>query len=290
MAVRDTRKHERRPKVRRLAPAVIGLWAWLCAGLRPVLPLPEPRRRSFSATAITTTMATTAVTASSGAISSRARIFGFPFGDRFIRPAPPPADYSKAPPPRKLDNPPATSIVVIGDLFADWLAYGLDETYSDQPDMGVVRKVKATSGLIRYDPKNEALDWPGALKDALAGEKPNAIVVMLGFNDRIPLKASSSRAPPKPVPAKPANAGARPGRAASAGSSSRSGRGAKSAGAKSAAGAKSGAGAAQAPRRRQRRCCKARRPRPSRRTPRARAAAKRAATGRDRRHVRFPHR
>jgi uncharacterized protein len=126
--------------------------------------------------------------------------FSFPFGERFIRPAPPPADYSKAPPPRKLETPPTTSIVVIGDSLADWLAYGLDETYSDQPDMGVVRKIKATSGLVRYDAKNDTLDWPQALKDTLAGEKPNAIVVMLGLNDRLALK---DRVPPKPVPPKP---------------------------------------------------------------------------------------
>ncbi len=126
--------------------------------------------------------------------------FGFPFGDRFMRPAPPPADYSKAPPPRKLETPPTTNIVVIGDSLADWLAYGLDETYTDQPDMGVVRKIKATSGLVRYDPKNETLDWAGAVKDTLAGERPNAIVVMLGLNDRQPLK---DRIPPKPAPAKP---------------------------------------------------------------------------------------
>jgi uncharacterized protein len=122
----------------------------------------------------------------------------FFFGDRFMRPAPPPADYSKAPPPRKLDNPPSTNIVVIGDSLADWLAYGLDETYSDQPDMGVVRKIRPISGLIRYDAKNDTLDWPSALKDALAGERPNAIVVMLGLNDRIPIK---DRIPPKPAPA-----------------------------------------------------------------------------------------
>ncbi|MGA9949500.1 MAG: hypothetical protein WBQ24_14710, partial [Xanthobacteraceae bacterium] len=42
----------------------------------------------------------------------------FFFGDRFMRPAPPPADYSKAPPPRKLDNPPSTNVVVIGDSLA----------------------------------------------------------------------------------------------------------------------------------------------------------------------------
>ena len=127
----------------------------------------------------------------------------FFFGDRFIRPAPPAADYSKAPPPRKLDNPPSTSIVVIGDSFADWLAYGLDETYSDQPDMGVVRKIRPTSGLVRYDAKNDTLDWSAAIKDVLASEKPNAIVVMLGLNDRMPLR---DRVPPKPVPPKPAEA------------------------------------------------------------------------------------
>jgi hypothetical protein len=124
--------------------------------------------------------------------------FNFPFGDRFIRPAPPPADYSKAPPPRKLDNPPTTNVVVIGDSLADWLAYGLDETYTDQPDTGVVRKIKPTAGLVRYDAKNENLDWAQALKDTLAGEKPNAIVVMLGLNDRVPLK---DRVVPKPAPA-----------------------------------------------------------------------------------------
>ncbi len=129
--------------------------------------------------------------------------FGFPFGDRFMRPAPPPADYSKAPPPRKLETPPTTNIVVIGDSLADWLAYGLDETYTDQPDMGVERKIRATSGLIRYDSKNESLDWPDAIKDALAGEKPSAIVVMLGLNDRLPLK---DRIPPKPTAAKPGEA------------------------------------------------------------------------------------
>ncbi len=57
---------------------------------------------------------------------------------------PPPAvDYSKAPPPRKLEAPPTSTVVVIGDSLADWLAYGLDETYTDQPDIGVERKIRA---------------------------------------------------------------------------------------------------------------------------------------------------
>ncbi len=112
--------------------------------------------------------------------------FSFPFfgGERHA----PVADYTKAPPPRKLEAPPTSTILVVGDSMADWLGYGLDETYTDQPDTGVVRDVRATAGLIRYDPKNETLDWPGVVKDQLAAEKPNAIIVMLGLNDRIPIR------------------------------------------------------------------------------------------------------
>jgi len=72
--------------------------------------------------------------------------------------------------------------------MADWLGYGLDESYAEQPEIGVERKIRATSGLVRYDAKNEALDWPQAAQDALSNAKPNAVVVMLGLNDRVPLR------------------------------------------------------------------------------------------------------
>jgi len=113
--------------------------------------------------------------------------FSFPFfgGPRY---RPPVADYTKAPPPRKLETPPTSTIVVVGDSMADWLGYGLDETYADQPDTGVVREVRATAGLIRFDPKNETLDWPAVIKNQLATEKPKAIIVMLGLNDRISIR------------------------------------------------------------------------------------------------------
>jgi len=126
------------------------------------------------------------------------RDFFFPFSG-FMRP-PPVVDSTKAPPPRKLETTPTTSIVVIGDSLADWLGYGLDELYTDQADMGVERKIHPTSGLIRYDPKSENSDWPQAIKDALANEKPNAIVVMLGLNDRLPLR---DKAPPPPAAKRP---------------------------------------------------------------------------------------
>jgi len=127
------------------------------------------------------------------------RDFFSPFsGERHNRPAPA-VDYSKAPPPRKLETPPSQTVVVIGDSMADWLGYGLDENYAEQPDIGVERKIRATSGLVRYDAKNEALDWPQAAKDALSNAKPNAIVVMLGLNDRVPLREK--------VPAQPKRSG-----------------------------------------------------------------------------------
>jgi hypothetical protein len=121
------------------------------------------------------------------------RDFFFPFSG-FMRP-PPVADSTKAPATRKLEAPPTTTVVVVGDSTADWLGYGLDELYADQPEIGVERKIRTSSGLARYDAKNETLDWPGAIKDALGNEKPDAIVVMLGINDRVPLRDKN---PPPP--------------------------------------------------------------------------------------------
>ena len=39
--------------------------------------------------------------------------------------------------------------------MADWLAYGLDEALTDTPEIGVVRKIRPNSGLVRYEPRNE---------------------------------------------------------------------------------------------------------------------------------------
>ena len=94
-------------------------------------------------------------------------------------------------------------MLVLGDGMADWLAYGLEDTYADQPDMGVVRKPKGYSGLIRYQPRGEPADWAAAAKGILATEKPEAIVVMLGLNDRIsmrePAVEKSDKATSRPI-------------------------------------------------------------------------------------------
>jgi len=98
-------------------------------------------------------------------------------------------NYSKAPPPEKREAVLAEhNVLVLGDAMADWLAYGLEDAYSEQPDMGVIRRNKTVSGLIRYQPKGDPVDWAAAAKTILPAEKPDVIVVMLGLNDRVSLR------------------------------------------------------------------------------------------------------
>ena len=80
--------------------------------------------------------------------------------------------------------------------MADWLAYGLEDAYAEQPDIGVIRKHKTVSGLIRYQPKGDPADWAAAAKGILATEKADAIVVMLGLDDRAPIRDLRARQNP----------------------------------------------------------------------------------------------
>ena len=126
-------------------------------------------------------------------------------------------NFSKAPPPEKRETVPERNVLVLGDGMADWLAYGLEDTYAEQPDMGVIRKHKTVSGLIKYQPKGDPADWAAAAKGILATEKPDVIVIMLGLNDRVAMrepaveksdgKSSDKKSDKKDVRAKP---GARP--------------------------------------------------------------------------------
>ncbi|RTL51862.1 MAG: DUF459 domain-containing protein [Bradyrhizobiaceae bacterium] len=137
-----------------------------------------------------------------GPSPSRQGGFFSPFGDTF-GPAPPPRvraeDFSRAPPPAKRDTPAERNVLVLGDSMADWLAYGLEDALSETPELGVIRKHKTVSGLIKYQPKGDPADWPAAAKSILATEKPDVIVVMLGLNDRIPIKEPEKKAEAKPA-------------------------------------------------------------------------------------------
>jgi hypothetical protein len=137
--------------------------------------------------------------------------FGGDFFTPFQQQAPqaPRQDFSRAPAPAKRDTVPERNVLVLGDAMADWLAYGLEDAYSEQPDMGVIRKHKTVSGLIKYQPRGEPSDWAAAARGILATEKPDAIVVMLGLNDRVAMRepaVDKSKGDKKDDKKKPADA------------------------------------------------------------------------------------
>ena len=107
-----------------------------------------------------------------------------PFSAPRYGPTDRPADSSRAPAPRKQDTQPADLVLVLGDSMADWLAYGLEDALSDTPEIGVVRKHRTVSGLIRYDFRNETIDWAEAAREAIAATKPKFIAMMVGLHDR----------------------------------------------------------------------------------------------------------
>ena len=97
-------------------------------------------------------------------------------------------EFIKPPAPRKVETPPTETVVVIGDLFGDWLGYGLELVFAETPEIGIVRKIKPDLGLVRDDVRLDAPEWSHAIRDFLAAETPSVIVVMLGVNDRLPLR------------------------------------------------------------------------------------------------------
>src|SRR4029077_468406 len=100
----------------------------------------------------------------------------------------------KPPAPRKVETAPAQTVLVVGDTLGEWLAYGLELVFADTPQVGIVRKIKPDLGLVRDDARLDAPEWTQAIKDLLpATDRPNAIIVMLGVNDRSSLR---ERAPP----------------------------------------------------------------------------------------------
>ena len=112
-----------------------------------------------------------------------------PPAERFI-------DSSRAPSPRKPDvQPTGGSVLVLGDSLADWLAYGLEDALGDSPDLAVVRKNRASSGLIRYDSRNEREDWVQVIRETIAATKPKFVVIMVGLNDRVSIRDRVAQSP-----------------------------------------------------------------------------------------------
>jgi uncharacterized protein len=90
-------------------------------------------------------------------------------------------EQAALPPPDRPPVPVSLFVYVLGDSLAELLGQGLKEHLTDRSDIGVQRKARSSSGLVRDD----FFDWTKALKDLLGGqEKVDVVVMMVGSNDR----------------------------------------------------------------------------------------------------------
>lgn len=99
-----------------------------------------------------------------------------------------PAQAMAATLPRKA--PDARVLLVLGDALGASLAQGLTESFGSEPGVRVVWRPGPSAGLAH----GEAEVWPKALADAADREKPTAVLVMLGANDRRRMRLESGRA------------------------------------------------------------------------------------------------
>jgi uncharacterized protein len=74
----------------------------------------------------------------------------------------------------------AKVVLVVGDFMALSLAKGLDAATQQNAGIRVIDRTDGSSGLVRDD----HFDWPDRIGAILDEEKPAAVVVMLGSNDR----------------------------------------------------------------------------------------------------------
>jgi hypothetical protein len=85
--------------------------------------------------------------------------------------------------------PPSIFVHVLGDSLAEMLADGLKAQLEDRPDIAVIKDAKSSSGFVRTDYH----DWTAATADLLASsEKVDAVVMMIGSNDRQQLRENGS--------------------------------------------------------------------------------------------------
>lgn len=87
----------------------------------------------------------------------------------------------------KVEN--ARVVLVVGDFLGSGLAEGLAVAYAEIPGVRVSDRTRGSSGFVRSDYFN----WPAEISPMLDAEKPAAVVVMVGSNDRQQMSIGGSR-------------------------------------------------------------------------------------------------
>jgi hypothetical protein len=89
--------------------------------------------------------------------------------------------------------PDARVVLIVGDFLGGALAQGLSVAYAENPGVTVIDRTRASSGFVRQD----VYDWPAEIKALIEKEKPVAVVMMLGSNDRQPMRVGDTREQPR---------------------------------------------------------------------------------------------
>lgn len=88
--------------------------------------------------------------------------------------------------------PDAKVVLVIGDFMGAGLAEGLAPVYAENPNVRVVDRTNGSSGFVRDD----FYDWPRKVGELIDAEKPAAVLVMIGANDRQQMRVGETREAP----------------------------------------------------------------------------------------------
>ncbi|MEQ1954195.1 SGNH/GDSL hydrolase family protein [Mesorhizobium sp. CN2-181] len=86
--------------------------------------------------------------------------------------------------------PDAKTVLVLGDFIAGGLAEGLNVAFADDPNVRIADRSSGSSGFVRED----HFDWPGQVTGIIEAEKPAAILVLIGANDRQPMRIGDTSA------------------------------------------------------------------------------------------------
>lgn len=87
----------------------------------------------------------------------------------------------------------ARVVLVVGDFLSGGLAEGLQDVYAQNPRIRILDRSNGSSGFVRDD----FYDWPKEIGPLIEAEKPAAVVVMLGSNDRQQMKVGDTREAPR---------------------------------------------------------------------------------------------
>lgn len=87
--------------------------------------------------------------------------------------------------------PDARVVLVIGDFLGAGIAEGLTSVFGENARVRIVDKTSGSSGFVREDYFN----WPEQAKILIEQEKPAAVIVMMGSNDRQQMRVGETREP-----------------------------------------------------------------------------------------------